>query len=65
MSMWGMNDGATLTGDGDFTNGANTFTSNHGSVIWDSQLEVGDCVVGADTFLYRIAIRGTSFSNPL
>ena len=55
MSMWGMDDGSALTGDGDFTNGANTFTSNHGSVIWDSELEVGDCVVGADSLLYRIA----------
>ena len=55
MSMWGMNDGLTLAGDGNFTNGANTFTSNHGSVTWLTELEVGDCVVGADTFLYRIA----------
>ena len=55
MSMWGMDDGSTLTGDGDFTNGANTFTSGNGATVWDSELEVGDCVIGADGFLYRIA----------
>ena len=55
MSLWGMDDGSTLTGDGDFTNGANTFTSGNGATVWDSELEVGDCIVGADTFLYRIA----------
>ena len=57
MSMWGMSDGDTLTGDGDFTGSpaANTFTSNHGSVVWDSELEVGDVIVGADGKLYRIA----------
>ena len=55
MSMWGMDDGSTLTGDGDFTNGANTFTSGNGATVWDSELEVGDCIIGADTFIYRIA----------
>ena len=55
MSMWGMDDGSTLTGDGDFTQGANTFASGNGATVWDSELEVGDCIIGADTFIYRIA----------
>ena len=54
MSMWGMNDGLTLTGDGDFASGANTFVSGNGATTWLTELEVGDCVIGADTFLYRI-----------
>jgi hypothetical protein len=52
--MWGMNDGLTLTGDGDFASGANTFVSGNGATTWLTELEVGDCVIGADTFLYRI-----------
>ena len=56
MSLWGMDDGSTLTGDGDFTGSpaANTFTSNNPSTVWDNELEVGDCIVGADGLLYRI-----------
>ena len=56
MSSWGMDDGSTLTGDGDFTGSpaANTFTSNNPSTVWDNELEVGDCIVGADGLLYRI-----------
>ena len=51
-----MDDGSTLTGDGDFTGSpaANTFTSNNPSTVWDNELEVGDCIVGADGLLYRI-----------
>ena len=56
MSLWGMDDGSTLTGDGDFTGSpaANTFTSNNPATVWDNELEAGDCIVGADGLLYRI-----------
>ncbi len=56
MSSWGMDDGSTLTGDGDFTGSpaANTFTSNNPSTVWDNELEAGDCIIGADGLLYRI-----------
>ena len=56
MSLWGMDDGSTLTGDGDFTGSpaANTFTSNNPSTVWDNELEAGDCIIGADGLLYRI-----------
>lgn len=54
MSLWGMNEGSNLTGDGDFTSGANTFTSNNPATVWDSELNVGDCVIGADGKYYRI-----------
>ena len=54
MSSWGMDDGSTLTGDGDFTGSpaANTFTSNTPSTVWDNELEAGDCIIGADGLLY-------------
>ena len=37
-----MDDGSTLTGDGDFTGSpaANTFTSNNPSTVWDN-----DCLL--------------------
>ena len=56
MSLWGMDDGSTLTGDGDFTGSpaANTFTSNNPATVWDNELEAGDCIIGADGLLYRI-----------
>ena len=56
MSSWGMDDGSTLTGDGDFQGSpaANTFTSNNPATVWDNELEAGDCIVGADGLLYRI-----------
>ena len=56
MSSWGMDDGSTLTGDGDFQGSpaANTFTSNNPSTVWDNELEAGDCIIGADGLLYRI-----------
>ena len=59
MSSWGMDDGSTLTGDGDFTGSpaANTFTSNHSDTVWDDELEVGDCIIGADGLLYRIELK--------
>ena len=46
-----MDDGSTLTGDGDFTGSpaANTFTSNNPSTVWDNELEVGDVIIGADS----------------
>ena len=57
MSLWGMNDGAALTGASKFTNGAATFidgTSGSNATYVTDGLEAGDCVVGADGLLYRI-----------
>jgi len=57
MSMWGMNDGAALTGASKFTNGAATFidgTSGSNATYVTDKLEAGDCVIGADGLLYRI-----------
>jgi hypothetical protein len=57
MSMWGMNDGAALTGASKFTNGAATFidgTSGSNATYVTDGLEAGDCVIGADGLLYRI-----------
>ena len=57
MSLWGMNDGAALTGASKFTNGAATFidgTSGSNATYVTDGLEVGDCVIGADGLLYRI-----------
>ena len=57
MSMWGMNDGAALTGKSKFTNGAATFidgTSGPNTTYLTDKLEAGDCVIGADGLLYRI-----------
>jgi len=55
--MWGMNDGAALSGAAKFTNGAATFidgaNGSHTTFTTDS-LEAGDCVIGADGLLYRI-----------
>ena len=57
MSLWGMNDGAALSGAAKFTNGAATFidgaNGSHTTFTTDS-LEAGDCVIGADGLLYRI-----------
>jgi hypothetical protein len=55
--MWGMNDGAALTGASKFTNGAATFidgTSGSNATYVTDKLEAGDCVVGADGLVYRI-----------
>ncbi len=57
MSMWGMNDGAALTGASKFTNGAATFidgSSGSNATYVTDALENGDCVIGADGLLYRI-----------
>ena len=57
MSMWGMNDGAALTGASKFTNDAATFidgTSGSNATYVTDGLEAGDCVIGADGLLYRI-----------
>jgi len=57
MSMWGMNDGAALSGASKFTNGAATFidgTSGSNATYVTDGLEAGDCVIGADGLLYRI-----------
>ena len=57
MSLWGMNDGANLTGKSKFTNGANTFidgTSGPNTTYLTDGLEAGDVVIGADSKLYRI-----------
>jgi len=57
MSMWGMNDGAALSGASKFTNGAATFidgSSGSNATYVTDALEAGDCVIGADGLLYRI-----------
>jgi len=57
MSMWGMNDGAALTGASKFTNDAATFidgSSGSNATYVTDGLEAGDCVIGADGLLYRI-----------
>ena len=57
MSLWGMNDGANLTGKSKFTNGANTFidgTSGPNTTYLTDGLEAGDVVIGPDSKLYRI-----------
>jgi len=57
MSMWGMNDGAALTGAAKFTNGAATFidgASGSNTTFVTDGLEAGDTVVGFDGLLYRI-----------
>jgi len=57
MSMWGMNDGAALSGASKFTNGAATFidgSSGSNATYVTNGLEAGDCVIGADGLLYRI-----------
>jgi len=55
--MWGMNDGAALSGAAKFTNGAATFidgASGSNTTFTTDALEAGDCVIGADGLLYRI-----------
>ena len=57
MSLWGMNDGAALTGAAKFTNGAATFidgANGSNTTFTTDGLEAGDCVIGADGLLYRI-----------
>jgi len=57
MSLWGMNDGAALTGAAKFTNGANTFidgASGSNTTFEADNLEPGDVVIGADSKLYRV-----------
>jgi len=57
MSMWGMNDGAALSGASKFTNGAATFidgANGSNTTFVTDALENGDCVIGADGLLYRI-----------
>ena len=57
MSMWGMNDGAALTGAAKFTNDAATFidgANGSNTTFVTDGLEAGDCVIGADGLLYRI-----------
>ena len=57
MSLWGMNDGAALSGAAKFTNGAATFidgSSGSNTTFVTDKLEAGDCVIGSDGLLYRI-----------
>ena len=57
MSLWGMNDGAALTGAAKFTNDAATFidgANGSNTTFVTDALENGDCVIGADGLLYRI-----------
>jgi len=57
MSMWGMNDGATLTGKSTWTNDDATLadgaTGTNSTYVTDG-VEVGDCLVGSDGLLYRV-----------
>ena len=57
MSMWGMNDGATLTGKHLWTNGDATVadggTGTNATYTTDS-VEPGDVLVGPDSKLYRV-----------
>ena len=57
MSMWGMNDGATLTGKSTWTNDDATLadgaTGTNSTYVTDG-VEVGDCLVGSDSLLYRV-----------
>ena len=57
MSMWGMNDGATLTGKSTWTNDDATLAdgaSGTNSTYVTDGVEVGDCLVGTDGLLYRV-----------
>ena len=57
MSLWGMNDGATLTGKSTWTNDDATLadgaTGTNSTYVTDG-VEVGDCLVGSDSLLYRV-----------
>ena len=57
MSMWGMNDGATITGKHTWTNDDATLadgaTGTNSTYVTDG-VEVGDCLVGTDGLLYRV-----------
>ena len=57
MSLWGMNDGATLTGKSTWTNDDATLadgaTGTNSTYVTDG-VEVGDCLVGSDGLLYRV-----------
>ncbi len=57
MSLWGMNDGATLTGKSTWTNDDATLAdgaSGTDATYVTDDVEVGDCLVGADGLLYRV-----------
>ena len=57
MSLWGMNDGATLTGKSTWTNDDATLAdgaSGTDATYVTDGVEVGDCLVGADGLLYRV-----------
>jgi len=57
MSLWGMNDGATLTGKSTWTNDDATLAdgaSGTNSTYVTDGVEVGDCLVGTDGLLYRV-----------
>ena len=57
MSSWGMNDGAALTGEAKFTQGAATFidgASGTQTTFTANKLQAGDTIVGFDGLLYRI-----------
>ena len=57
MSLWGMNDGATLTGKSTWTNDDATLadgaSGTNATYVTDG-VEVGDCLVGSDGLLYRV-----------
>ena len=58
MSMWGMNDGATLTGKHTWTNDDATLAdgaSGANATYVTDKVEAGDCVIGADGLIYRVA----------
>jgi len=52
MSLWGMNDGSTLTGTLTWTNASNAVSASSGA--FTSEVKVGDVIEGADGLLYRV-----------
>ncbi len=57
MSLWGMNDGATITGKHTWTNDDATLadgSSGTNATYVTDGVEVGDCLVGSDSLLYRV-----------
>ena len=55
MSLWGMSDGATLTGKSTWTSGDATLAGGSPAATYSTDgVEVGDVLVGADSKLYRV-----------
>ena len=55
MSLWGMDDGSTLTGKSTWTSGDATLAGGSPAATYNTDgVEVGDVLVGADSKLYRV-----------